>query len=89
VGFFDVLPQRLRQVRNPALELVHGAVELALVGFVVREETIQQGRYFQRLAQSEFAGFAPILIEDGDLRVLEDCIPRRISSLELLLDFRG
>jgi hypothetical protein len=55
----------------------------------VREETIQQGRYFQRLAQSEFAGFAAILIEDGGLRVLEDRIPRRISGLELFLDFQG
>jgi hypothetical protein len=50
-------------------------VEFPLAGFFVRKEAVKQVRYFQRLAESEYSRFAAVLIENGDLRFLEDDIP--------------
>jgi hypothetical protein len=52
--FFNVLAQGTGEIGNAALELVHGAMEFALVGFVVRKKCIEEGRYLQRLLEREF-----------------------------------
>src|ERR1039458_5514443 len=41
------------------------------------------------VAESEFAGFAAVLIEDGGLGVLKDGIAGGVSGFEFLLDFGG
>src|ERR1035437_3636697 len=69
---------------NAALELVHGAVELTLIAFVVGEEAVYQIRYLQGFAEGEFAGFAAVLIEDGGLGVLKDGIAGGVSGFEFL-----
>ena len=89
VRFVDVLAERLRQVRNPALELIHGALELTLVAFIVREEAVHELRDFDGFVEREFAGFAAVLIKHGSLRILKNSVAGGISGLELLLDFRG
>jgi hypothetical protein len=75
--------------RPRSFELVHGAVELTLVGFAVGEEAIDKLRDLQWLAVGEFAGFAAVLIQDGGFGVLEDGIAGGVSGLDLLLDFGG
>jgi hypothetical protein len=40
-------------------------VKLALVGFVVREKTVQEICYFDRFAKRELARFTAILVQDG------------------------
>ncbi len=89
VRFVDVVAERLRQVRNAQLELVHGALELTLIGFIVGEEAVHQLRYLQWLAERVFASFAAVLVEDGGLRVLEDGVAGRVAGLDLLLNFGG
>ena len=50
-------------------------------------EAIEEVGNLHRLGEGEFAGFASVLIEDGDLGVFEDGVARRVSGFELLLDF--
>jgi hypothetical protein len=64
-------------------------VELTLIAFVVGEEAVHQGRYLQGFAEREFAGFAAVLIEDGDFSVLKNGVTGGGSGFEFLLDFGG
>lgn len=84
-----MLAQRLRKIGNVPLELVHGALELALVGFIVREKPVQQRRNRHRLAQRKFACLRAVLVKHSDLRIFENRIARRIPGLEFLLDLRA
>ena len=89
VRILDVLAEGLGEIGNAALELVHGAVELTLIGFVVGEEAVHEIRYLQGFGEREFAGFAAVLIEDGDLGVLKNRIAGGVSGFEFLLNFGG
>src|SRR5450755_465204 len=83
VCFGNVLTQRLRQVRNPTLEFLHGALELAFVGFVMGKEPIEEIGHLYRFVKRELSRFAAILVEDRDLRILKDGISCRIPGLQL------
>ena len=89
VRFLDVVAQGLGEIGNAAFELIHGAVEFALVGFVVGEEAVEEIGDFHGFAEGEFAGFGAVLKENGDLRVLKDGVAGGVTGLEFLLDFGG
>jgi hypothetical protein len=44
-------------------------------------------RYLQGFAEGEFAGFAAVLIEDGDFGVFKNGVTGGVSGFEFLLDF--
>ncbi len=89
VGFVDVIAQGLRKVGNAALEFLHGALELALVGFVVGEEAIEESGDFDRFGQCEFAGLGAVLVENGGLRILKNGVAGGVAGPELFLNFGG
>jgi len=89
VRFRDVLMERLGEIGNAALELVHGAVEFALVGFVVREEAVEEIGNFDWFAKGELAGFAAILVEHGSAGIFEDGVAVGISGFQLLANLGG
>ena len=64
-------------------------MEFTLVAFVVGEEAVHEIRYLQGFAEREFAGFAAVLIEDGDLSVFEDGVTSGVSGFEFLLNLGG
>ncbi len=80
VSFGNMFAQRLGQVRDAALELLHGALEFALVGLIMRKEPVQQFRDVRRLAEGEFASFAAILIQNRYAGILKDRVARRVSG---------
>ena len=89
VGLGDMLAEGLRRIGNAALELVHGAFEIALMGLVVRQEAVEEIRDLDRLGEGEPARFAAVLVEDGHLCVFKDRVTGRVAGLEFFLDLGG
>lgn len=89
VGFVDVFAQGLGEVGNAAFELVHGALEFALVGVVVGEEAVEEVGEVRGVAEGEFAGFGAVLIENRGAGVFEDGVAGGVAGFELFADFGG
>ncbi len=84
-----MVAEGLREIGNAAFELVQGALEFALVGFVVGEDIVEEGCNLDRFGEGEFTGFGTVLIENDDLRVFKDDVAGGVAGFELLLDFGG
>jgi hypothetical protein len=87
VRFGDVLMKRLCEVGNAAFELIHGTMELALIGFVVGEEPIEEIREFDRFAKGVLACLGAVLVKNRRARILENRVAGWIAGLQLLLYF--
>jgi len=84
-----MVAQGLGEIGDAALEFVHGAVEFALVGFIVMEEAIEETGDVEGIGKGKLAGFGAVLEQDGGLGVLENSVAGGVASFELLLDFGG
>jgi len=89
VGFLNMVAQGLGEIGDAALEFVHGAVEFALVGFIVSEKSIEEAGDLVGVGERKLTAFGAVLEKDGGLGVLKDGVAGGVAGFELFLDFGG